>query len=402
MPIDPNVTLPIVLAGLALAGVGAMRLTAGAMPAMPRRVAAAALLAGLGVAVGALVLPVPEAEEAAPAREVPLEPVPDEPAGPADTGTISGAIRTHTDEPVAGTEVALLIFEAGEESGTLEETTGEDGGFRFTDLDIAPDRGYLVQTAYEGAVFGSELLLLGPHAPSLDLDLVVAPPTEDDSGVRVQTDALVIAGDAEGLQVVQILSIVNEADEAYVGALRLPLLPDAVGVDPRQGLDPTRLWPLDGDLVAGSPLPPGETEVVYTYGLPMPEEGLAVERRVRYPTERLELLVGDDLGVDAPALEAGERVRPPFPGGGGSADRSYQRFRSAELRPGDTVAATVALDEGPEPLQVAVIAAAIVAAIALIAFPLVRRRRAAPPPPPAAPHDALSPSSESSESSEGT
>lgn len=366
---NANLLLPLVLAGAALAGLGVLRLATPALARMPRRVAAAAVLGGVVVAALGFVLE-PEGEEP-PEPTIALDPIasPDPHTADVLTTDVNGVVRTADGEGVAATEVMLHRFERTDEVDRLETTTDEHGQFSFGDLEVGPQVAYIVDTTYEETVFSSGLLLPGAHGR---VELVVAPPTQDESVVRVDVDSTVLVGDEEGIQVVHILALRNTSDEAFVGELRLPLLPGASGLVPRRGLDRTKLSVTGDDLVSFAPLLPGETEVVYEYGLPPRDTD--PNRRLLYPTERLEVLVAGELQVDAGRLRQTGDVRL---GATGTA-REFRRYSASGLESGDEVELAVRVG-GRGLLEIVLIVAGVVIALAIVLVGLVRRRRPSEP-----------------------
>lgn len=375
MPSEPNLTLPLLLAGAAAALTGLFRISGLGLHRMPRIVGAVVLVAG--VAVGALGFVLPRLDGAEPASEpqIPLEPSEpsDEPSEKMEeSGTITGIVRTAEGEPMEDTSVTLRQFRRTDAVDTTQATTDPDGAFAFDELAVAPDVAYTVETDHRGATFASDLLFLGPHGTGEEIELVVAPPTENVDELTVDVDSTVLVGDAEGIQVVQIVGFENAGDRAYVGPVRLPVLDGAAGLVPRRGLVRTRLSVGPDELVSGTPILPGRTEVVYEYGLPAPTDARELERRVRYPTERLDVLVAGELVVRDPAGLSDEgEVRLGATGD----DRPYRRFSATGLAPGDAVAPTIGIGSGDDVLGIVLIGLGALTAVGLLAFPFLRRRR---------------------------
>lgn len=375
MPSEPNLTLPLLLAGAAAALTGLFRLSGLGLRRMPRLLGAAVLVVGVAVGGLGLVLPRLGGADPAPGPRIPLEPAepPETTPGTADgSGTISGVVRTADGEPVEETAVTLRRFRRTEEVETLEATTDPGGTFAFTELAVAPDVAYTVEADHRGATFASDLVFLGPHGASTDVELVVSPPTEDADALSVDVDSTVLVGDTEGIQVVQIVGLTNETDRAFVGPVRLPVLEGAAGLVPRRGLVRTRLSTGPDELLSRAPVLPGRTEVVYEYGLPAPTDARTIDRRVRYPTGRLDVLVAGELVVrDAAGLSDEGEVRLGTTG----EERPYRRYSAAGLEPGDTVAPTVGIGPGGDALGIVLVGLGALTAVALLVFPLLRRRR---------------------------
>ena len=358
-----DVLLPLVLAGAALAGFGLLRLLTPALERMPRWLAFAVLIAGVGVAVLGVAL--------RPGREpdVALEPIASSEPQPVAEGPvdITGTVRDADDDPVAGAAVTLRVFDRTEQVDELEVTTGDDGTFGFTDLQAKPTTAFVASTIFEDATFSSGLLLPGPHGVE-PADLVVAPPTDDGSVIGIDVDSTVLVGDEAGIQVVHILSLRNSSEDAFVGPLLLPLLPGASGMVPRRGLDRTKLS-VDGDgLVSFAPVLPGTTDIVYEYGLPA--RNVDWQRTLAYPTQRLDVLVAGEVAVDVESLEPRGEVELAATG----TTRTFRRHTATNLDTGETVALTASVG-GLGAARIALITGGVVIAVLILGVPLVRRRR---------------------------
>jgi hypothetical protein len=361
MNIDSNLAVPLGLAGVALAAAGVARLTGRVLTRMPRAVGVATIVAGTGVAASGFAL------HPSPPARTPPSPAASSSAGPAPvTGTISGSVHDAQDAPVAAATVVLRRFERTEEQDAARATTAPDGAFSFAGLQIGDTTAYVVSTDYDGTTFRSELVLLDPHASSRRVDIAVAQTTTDAESVSVTVDSTVLVGDRRGAQIVQIVSVRNDGARAYTGGLRLPLLPRAQELQPRSGLDQTRLSLESGELVSTAPVMPRTTQIVYEYAIPMPARGVDLTRVFRYPTKRFELLAGTGLDVRSHMLRPAGRVK--------LATRTYRSYSTRDVRPGARVRATIRVGGRSGPLRTGAIVAAIVVAVSAIAWPLYRRR----------------------------
>lgn len=362
----------MLLAGVALAATGGLRIARLGLRTMPVAVAVAAAIAGLTLAGIAAFWIISGPSQPSPrAAQLRLEPdaaIPEDAA----TGAVSGVVRTHHGTGMAGATVTLRRFDRTTPTGTQTTTTDGDGRYSFETLPAGPTSGYRVQTVFDGTTFGSKLLLVVPGATTT-ADLVVAPPTTDATVVELAVDSTVLLGDARGVEVLQITSVHNTSDRAFVGGLRLPLLARASGVDPRHGLDRSLLSFSDGDLVSHGPVLPGTTQIVYVYSVPLPRSGLSLHRSIRYRTHAFALLAGSALDVRATSLRPQGRVTIG-PAQGASSERTYRRWSSGMLEPGAGIRADVVARNRQRWRTAAVVGAAVIAAIVLF-VPVVRRSR---------------------------
>jgi hypothetical protein len=104
----------------------------------------------------------------------------------------------------------------------------------------------------------------------------------------------------------------------------------------------------------------------------MADDGVAIRHRVRYPTTRFELLAGGEL--DARRTDAPSRSREIEIGPAGQ-KRPYRQQQFRDLSSGESLAFVVSAETSSPALRIAGLVAAVVAAIGVVAFPLVRRRR---------------------------
>lgn len=336
------------------------RLTGIALRRMSSRVALAALATGVGVASAAFLVPT--------SRDQALELVPEASAmpAPAPETVVEGSVHLASGRPVTGATVLLHRFEATKEIGTLTAVTAADGGFRFDALPSGPVIAYTVSTDHAGTTFRTPLLL--PGAATHRADLVVAETTDDPAAVELAVDSSVFVGDDDGMRVLHIVNVTNTTDRAYTGGVRLPLLPGATGLDPRRGLDRTRLVVDDGELVSMSPLLPGATEIVYDYAVAVPRAGIRLRREIAHPTRTYALLSAGGLEIRASGFRDAGRVRI----GGG---RSYRQLERRGLTRGDVVEASIAPRQGGGALvRTGVVLGVVMVAIAAVLWPLVRRR----------------------------
>lgn len=353
-----------------------MRLTNAGFRSMPRFIATASVVFGACVVVFGLALPF---LQTSPATDRPQPRITLEPADRSSTvrDAVHGVIRLPDGSPASDVAVKLTPLFGGEGDEELSTRTADDGRFLFSGVDVTPGTPFVVDARYDGATFPSDVLRFG--RPEEDpVRLVVAETTKSANDISLDVESIALVGDAQGLQAVHALTVHNGGDRAYVGGLHLPLLPGANAIDPRDGLDRRHLDVSDGVLVSMSPVPPGRTDITYTYVAAMPRSGLVYEHEAVHPVERFEMLVGGDLEATTHEglSRAGEVVLGPR-----GEERTYRRYEAAGLDAGDNLRIVVSPAASSPALTIAAIAAAALVAVGLVAFPLVRRRRRESPSP---------------------
>jgi hypothetical protein len=349
---------------------GGVRLAAAGFLAMPRLVAIASVAGGICVAgfgVGLLFAVRPQRASHEPA--ITLEPARPGMAKGAPPRAVSGLVLSGG-RPVADARVELTPLFDEPKVAERATRTDERGRFNFDDIDISPGYPYAADVHYDDAVFSSDVLRFG-NARSTPVRIAVARTTHSAARLRFDSESIAIVGDEKGVQAVHAITVRNTGTRAYVGRLRLPLLPGATAIDPGAGLDRRNLDLAAGEIVSTAPIVPGRHDLTYTYIASMSRNGIELRHRPAYPTRRFELLLGDGLRAQhVGGLPATGEVRI----GPTGQQRTYRRFESRDLGRSDVIRAVIAV-AGPSQLPRALgLAGAIVAALAIVAFPLVRRR----------------------------
>jgi hypothetical protein len=290
---------------------------------------------------------------------------------------VHGLVRRAGGEPAAGVRVTLTPLFSDEGAESRSGRTDDTGRFVFSDLDVTPGTPYVAEARFDGSTFPSEVLRFG-RGEGDPVRIVVAPTTRSSDDLVLELESIAIVGDEKGMQAVHAVTVRNRGERAYIGGLRLSLLPGANAIDPRAGLDRRYLELDDGALVSGAPLVPGRHDVTYTYIAALPRSGLRFAHRPTYETARFEVLVGGELdAADVEGLATAGEVRV----GPRTQERSYRRFETRDVKPGERLALVLAAGRPSPLLRVGVIAFAVVAALAVFAFPLLRRRRREEPSP---------------------
>lgn len=269
--------------------------------------------------------------------------------GPAASGAGGAAsVQGYVEAPVSGTRVPgveVTFFVAQDEALTevARQTTDVRGAFFFAGPFLEDGLGFVLTAAYRGVPQASSLLKVGDQQQII---LEVYEPSTADPGLRITRHTLFLSPQPQGLDVAQLVQVHNPGDRTFVGSAGA-----AAGGVTEFVLPPgaRELHSHAGALVAGEgnrvydrqPLPPGLTEIAFTYTLDLDEAGPEYRLQATYPTEALEIYLQpatlaappdfEDLGVVElegasyrrlrhPALARGEEVVVPLPTG-----RSGQR-----------------------------------------------------------------------------
>ncbi len=288
---------------------------------------------------------------------------------PAQIGNVRVNVRTVTG-PVADAPVTLSSrFAADEPPRKLTGRTDASGSVSFDKIDINPGSPWVAIAHYDGRDFPSSVLRSGRI-----VTIYVANVAFDPKHITVDAESLAIVGDADGMEAVQALTVVNHSVRAFAGGLSFPLLEGATAIDPHSGLDRDSLaLDANNQMVSTSPLLPGSHGFTYTYIAPMGRTGTHVRLDVFYATKRFDVLVGGKVAMKPQGrLRANGTVK--------LAGRTYHRFTAERLHAGEHLTGRIVVPKPSRVPTTALLVIAILAALAIIVLPLLRRRRRAPEP----------------------
>jgi len=354
--------IALVIIGGALTSLGVLRLTHAAFEAMPRLLASVIIGAGTLVAAFGVALPRFVHERSEPTIALTPEPS-DAPRDRTPTTTLRGVVRSAAGAPIAGAKVTLY----SSTKPPRVARSAADGTYAFGGLAIGGP--YRVAVDYDGAVFQSTTLV-----PAGPIRLTVAPTTNKPNAIRVRAGSLAIVGDRRGVEAVYAATIDNTGADAYTGGVPLPLLPGALAVDPRSGLDRSQLGLANSVLFSSAPVLPGTSAISYTYAAPMPDDGVDAAADTTFPTSRFDLLVSGNLRVRARGHDNGSVTL------GG---RRYHRFTWRRLVAGAPMTVRVTPSSRVAVLRTGAIAVGGLVAALIVVFPLIGRRRRGSSAPPA-------------------
>jgi hypothetical protein len=342
---------------------------------MPRAVASIALASGVVVvAFGIAYTAIGPREDVddADAPVATLEPVSSGERSASGTG-VRGTITTTSDDPAPDVKVTLIPLFMDEDVKPVSTRTDARGRFSF-DVEVDPGSPWIAEASYDGERFPSSVLR-APRGKADPLELVVAPVTKKTKDIEITVDSLAVVGDAGGAQAVHAVTVVNRGKRAYVGGVHLPLLRGAQSIQEGTGLDRRYLSLEHGAMVSDAPVLPGAHDLTYTYVVQMSKKGLAIDREHALDTARVELLVGDGLALETSDLRDDGTVTL----GPRSDERTYRRYVARSVDAGERLRARITVASGSSALRTAIPIAAVVLALLLVLFPLLRRRRPVEP-----------------------
>ena len=237
-------------------------------------------------------------------------------------GDIQGTvIDRKLEKPLAAHPMTLTIHKT-DTAETQETLTAEDGTYRFADLPLDPTVYYTVSTVYEGTDYTEKDLVLSTWAPNITVDFDIGAFTDDSSQIQVKTYTFIIgpppadhAPDG-AVAVIEAVAVENRSDlpfqtkhGAQTVGLHLKLPERTEGFQPHS---PTALMmnPVTNDVILTTPLPPGESQLGYTYIFHVERSKLNLSRRLDFDTAEFYFFVPEGIGFapnskffDAPRRE---------------------------------------------------------------------------------------------------
>ena len=273
-----------------------------------------------------------------------------------DTVSVTGTLVNGTMgmDPPAGITVLLHRFGAGSGSvDTYEETTGDDGGFRFDGVPAVSDGDSLAlvvdygETRYTEVISRSEI--------TEPVVLTVYEFTRDVAVVATTEQSIIVAGidsATRRMAMVQLFTLENRSDTTLApdlsappmigqfSFLRFSLPPAATDLDVSTNLVGGEVIPVGTGFAITAPVPPGRHQVSFTFTLPYEGNEAAWRDNTLQGAESLQLLVPAEfgnIGVGGLAPADGFSV----------GEVTYRAWGAEDLTPGEGVSIT--LSGLPEP-----------------------------------------------------
>ncbi|MGH2748256.1 MAG: hypothetical protein ACRDKB_10070 [Actinomycetota bacterium] len=307
------------------------------------------------------------------------------PARAAPTGTIVGRIvNGATDKPQARVEVTLTSVRRGDDRPELTTVRSDDRGrYSFKGLTTGDDRLYALDARFDGGLFvGSPISLPDDTSdpPVIETTLRVWPTTSDPSVIRIERDDLFVVPDEGDIAVIESVRVVNDGELAYIGrgdenaqtlGFALPAGAEAGGVQIiDSSIDVPEIVRTSFGFATTIAIPPGETQVTYSYRLQGVTGAFDLSRPALYPIAELTVHAADPLAIDSPRLQ---------PAGEIDLERIYARWSSeAPIDAGNPVPITATAEGGNTPWLVAGLVAIGALMTTGVVVALARRKREPP------------------------
>ncbi len=275
---------------------------------------------------------------------------------------VSGyVIDGNTGTRVPGVEVAFLVTHDEQTTEILRKPSDGDGRFSFSGPFITAGLEFALLAIYGGTSYPTSKLVAGNQK---EIILEVFDSTDQPTDIRIANYHLFLHLKESNLEVANLVEMENRGDKTFSGT--------GAGVDRRvtEFELPAGVLNLAGNLrqigsrlfVDTQPLPPGRTQLSFTYLLNTQDLGAGFPFASRYETEALSLyLQPSSLSVGEPFQDLGE---VDFH------DTRYRRLHLHGVQPGQSVLIPLPLSKPLRwlikwaTLGVAVVGAALVAILA--------------------------------------
>lgn len=323
-------------------------------------------------------------------------------------GTVSGFVVNGTKgatlSNAASLTVTLYVADMGTQT-TITKTMQPDanGYFSFSGINVLTTTRMLAATTYGGVDYASDILSYNGVTTTVPVTVTVYETTTDPSVLQVAQAHFVFDVQTGVLNVLQIVQVQNTSDRAYIGttavgphriSLTLPFLAGATGIQfDNQQADATTIR---GDTVMSYTLPfqPGNDQIVYNYSVPFTPPTYQFSLKLPFDTGTFRVLLAD-VGGTITSTQLSAPTNFPTQSGqnflqssatnvtkGTEIKATFNKLPATVAAPASpapganpsTAPTTAAVDNNSQLIGFGVLGIAAVAAILLIAYPLLRRR----------------------------
>ena len=263
-----------------------------------------------------------------------------------ESGDIQGTVIDKKQDKLLAAQTVTLTIHNADTVETQETMTDENGNYRFGNLLLDPNVHYTVSTVHEGTNYTEKDVVLSTWASSIKIDFEIGGFTDDKTQIRVKSHSFVIAPPPPdhapdgAVTVIEAVEIENRSDLPFRTAhgtrtvgLHLSLPKGTEGFQPHQSTELT-INPATNQAIRTTPLPPGETQLGYTYIFHVEKNKLDLSRRLNFATEQFVCFVPESINFVPRAKIFGAPTREQIHG---SIYLIYQSTASKAFAAGTTV-----------------------------------------------------------------
>ncbi len=271
-------------------------------------------------------------------------------------GDIQGTVIDRKQDKLLVAQTVTLTIHRADAVESQGTTTDENGNYRFENLPLDPSVHYTVSTVHEGTGYTEKDLVLSTWAPNIKIDFEIGAFTDDRTQIRVKSHSFVIAPPPPdhapdgAVTVIEAVEIENRSDLPFRTAhgtrtigLHLTLPKGTEGFQPHQSTELT-INPATNQAIRTTPLPPGETQLGYTYIFHVEKNRLDLSRRLNFATEQFVCFVPESINFVPRAKIFGTPTREQIHG---NFYLIYQSTAPKAFEAGTTVDLSLNVNMGP-------------------------------------------------------
>ncbi len=238
------------------------------------------------------------------------------PASAAGVEVTGQVLNGTTGQPHPGHKVELIRLSVdGSQQSLGTAVTDSDGRFAFAAVDPLQDSIYRVTAQYKGVVYSSADI--PAEALSKPVEVRVFEVASDPAVISFSRATVALMGidrSANVLRVLELYTVKNSSSSAYIaapgnpmGMLRFGLPQGAMELAPQMGLRSEDIIQVAQGFAVNAPVNPGETDLAFSYSLPITDHDMTFEKVIPFPTDNLRFLMKADLAEASPEglLDAG-------------------------------------------------------------------------------------------------
>jgi hypothetical protein len=205
-------------------------------------------------------------------------PAPAEAATPAEAsiGTVNVQLVNGSGEEVpSDTEVILYWVDDMTEVFSRTLTTGVDGVYEFTGIEMPAGRFFQAEAVYEGGTYTSEIASADPSVTEIDMQVTVYDTTTDTSSLTIDSAHILFDfTDPSNVQVIEVLIISNPTNQSVVAAeegspvMEFSLPAGVTNLQFQDGALGGRYLETPGGFADTATISPGSSQEVFAFQMP--------------------------------------------------------------------------------------------------------------------------------------
>ena len=210
----------------------------------------------------------------------------------ANAASVRGYVQKDS-KPVSGATVIFYVNQDEKATELARKTTDKDGRFLFSGPFLKPGMPFALTGLYKGVPYHSSTLEIGSQK---EIIIEVFDTTSVSKKLRIDTHHLFLTIEETQLNVVQLLQMHNEDDMTFTGNMengerlvtQFQLNGNLFGLENYSGYF---YQTNETTFYDNRPLPPGETQLSFSFSLDPKNMNGGYRHEVIYPTNRLEAYI---------------------------------------------------------------------------------------------------------------